>query len=131
VGAIDFLPELLTVGTAASSVVGVYFDRLRKRIERTEPAQMERVANEAVAEVRLEPSEVTSSVPEGDQLTVSRKELQDLLENAVGTAVTAMKTELSTERKQDRRAGMRSSIAFFIAGILASAAITLYVHPLK
>jgi hypothetical protein len=128
---IDFIPELLTAATAASGVVGVYYERLRKRIERQEPAKIEQVANEAVADVRLEPTVLIPPVPgQQDRLTVSRTELQELLDTAVGTAVTAMKGELAVERKQDRRAALRAGIAFCITGILASAAITLYVHPL-
>jgi hypothetical protein len=129
---IDFIPELLTVATAASGVVGVYYERLRKRIERQEPAQIEQVANEAVADVKLEPTVLIH--PEQDQedkLAVSRTELQELLDSAVGAAVTAMKDELAIERRKDRRAGFRASVAFFIMGIMATVAITLYVHPLK
>ena len=135
-GAIDFIPELLTVGTAVSSVFGFYFDRIRKNIERDEPAQMDRVATAAVAEADLKAAEAPLSVhEENGQLTVSREDLQKLLDEAAqaaaGTVVTAMKGELSAERRKDRRAGFRSGMAFFIAGIFASAAITLYVHPLK
>jgi hypothetical protein len=129
---IDFIPELLTVGTAASSVVGVYFDRLRKKIEREEPEDIERAANEAVAEAQLEPiAHVPPPANADGSVTVSQTELQGLLENAVGAAVAGIKSELATERMKDRRAGFRSNLAFFITGILASAAITLYVHPIN
>jgi hypothetical protein len=132
---IDFIPELLTVGTAASGIVGLYFDRLRKGIERGEPHEIERAANNAVTEAQLEPvAEVALEVNEDGKVVLSQKELQGIMENAmeaaVGTAVTGMKTELAAERAKDRRAGFRSNLAFFIAGIMASAAITLYLHPI-
>ena len=114
--AIDFIPELLTVGTFASSFVGLYFDRIRKRIERDEPKDVERAANQAVAdnaaEVQLKPvAQMPSAVIKDGEVTLSEKDLQSLLDNvvtsAVGAAVAGMKSELSVERVKDRRAGFR------------------------
>lgn len=131
----DIIPELLTVGTLASSAFGVYFERIRKRIERAEPEQIESVATEAAAQVDVEAAPPAASGRAwDDEITISSQDLKKLLGAAVNdgavAAITAMKGELTVERKQDRRAALRANVAFFIAGIMATVAITLYVHPL-
>lgn len=132
----DIIPELLTAGTLASSAIGYYFERIRKKIEREEPAQIESVATEAVAKISTEPpASVSPGTSPAEKIVISGNDLQKLLDTAVsdgaGAAISAMKGELADERKRDRRASLRANVAFFIAGIMATVAITLYVHPLK
>jgi hypothetical protein len=129
VGATDFIPELLSLGTVASSAVGYYYDRIRRRKEHEEPARIELAATEAVAGAVAGAAERPSiSIPSAggysDTIATSAK----VIEDAVATAV---KSELAASRKQDRRASLRSNLAFFVAGVMASVAITLYIHPLK
>jgi hypothetical protein len=130
----DIIPELLTVGTLASSAIGFYFERIRKRIEREEPAQIESAAEEALAGVIAEPPAPVPETGHDDKATISNEDLEKLLDSALGkgasTAIAAMKDELTAERKKDRRAAFRANIAFFIAGVMATVAITLYVHPI-
>lgn len=130
----DIIPELLTVGTFASSAIGFYFERIRKKIEREEPTQIEAAAADAVAEVCVEPPASAPEVGQGGDISISRPDLEKLLDSAVdkgaSTAIEAMKAELGTEKIRDRRAAFRANIAFFVGGVMASVAITLYVHPL-
>jgi len=132
----DIIPELLTAGTLASSGIGYYFERIRKKIEREEPAQIESVATEAAAKINVEPPASISPGPRpAEKILISGNDLQGLLDTAVSdgavAAISAMKGELAEERQRDRRASLRANVAFFVAGIMATVAITLYVHPLS
>lgn len=125
-------PEAITslvtaLGAVASSGVGVYFDRIRKRREREEPALVQDAAVEAVSGAIVEPpvpvGQASGHAGHGGAALATQ---EDMIAQAVSRAV---RTELATYQKKSGRAAFKSGMGFFIAGILATIAITLYVHP--
>jgi hypothetical protein len=122
-------PEAITslvtaVGAVASSGVGVYFDRIRKRREHEEPALVEDAAAEAVAGVMGEPSVPVAQASGHAGAALATQD--EVIADAVSKAV---RRELATYQRKSGRAAFKSGMGFFIAGILATIAITLYVHP--
>ena len=122
-------PEAITsivtaVGAIASSSVGVYFDYVRKRRKREEPALVEEAAAEAVSEAIEEPpaSAVQATGHQGTAVASQEK--------VIATAVSeAVRKELAIAQKRSDRAAFKSGMFFFVAGVLATIAITLFVHP--
>jgi hypothetical protein len=122
-------PETITsivtaVGAVGSSGIGVYFDRIRKRREREEPSLVEDAAVEAVTEAIVEPPVSVAQAPGHPGVALATQE--DAIAKAVSAAV---RTELATYQKKSDRTAFKSGMGFFIAGILATIAITLFVHP--
>jgi hypothetical protein len=122
-------PEAITsivtaVGAVGSSGIGVYFDRIRKRREREEPSLVENAAVEAVAGAVAERPVSVAQVPGHPGAALATQE--EAIAQAVSVAVRA---ELATYQKKSDRTAFKSGMGFFIAGILATIAITLYVHP--
>jgi hypothetical protein len=122
-------PEAITsivtaVGAVASTSVGAYFDIIRKRRKREEPALVKEAAAEAVSETIAEPpiSVVQalghSATAEATQEETIAKAVSDAVEKVVDAA-----------QKKSDRAAFKSGLFFFVAGVLATIAITFYVHP--
>ncbi len=122
-------PEAITsivtaVGAVASSGLGVYFDSIRKRRNREEPALVEEAATEAVSEAIAEPAIPVVQAPGHPGTAVVSQE------EAIAKAVSgAVRIELAAAQKRSDRAALKSGLFFFVGGILATIAITLYVHP--
>jgi hypothetical protein len=121
----DLVPALLTAGTAVTSALGVYFDRLRKKKEREEPARVQQAANEAVSEVTEPPAEPILQIHgHSDAVVGSAEEIKAAVAEAV-------RKELADAQKRSSRSALVSNSLFFVAGIMATIAITLFVHPLN
>jgi hypothetical protein len=121
----DVLPALLAAGTAVTSSLGVYFDRLRKRKEQEEPARVEQAANEAVSQVTEQPSvPVPSLHGHSDAIVGSAEEIKVAVADAV-------RKELAAAQKRSARGVLVSNSLFFVAGVMATIAITLFVHPVN
>jgi len=112
------------VGAVASSSVGAYFDYIRKRRKREEPALVEEAATEAVAEA------IAESPIFAEQATASARTAVASQEEVIAKAVSvAVRKELAVAQKKSDRSAFKSGLFFFVAGVLATIAITLYVHP--
>lgn len=119
----DVIPALLTAGAAATSSLGVYFDRLRKKKEREEPTRVEDAATKAVSEVTEQPPVAIPALHgHPDAVVGSTEEITAAVTRAIGK-------ELEDFQKQSGRKALIPNSLFFAAGIMATIAITLFVHP--
>ena len=120
----DAIPALLTAGAAATSGLGVFFDRLRKKTEREEPQRVEDAATDAV-------SEVTEKSPAGIAVHGHSDAIVGSAEEIKVAVAGAVRIELEAAQKRSGRKALISNSLFFIAGVMATIAITLYVHPVN
>ena len=86
---------------------------------------MEEAAVEAVSEAILEPLIAEAQKP-ASQEEVIAKAVSEAIRKTVPQAVGQ---ELAASEKRSRRAELKSGMFYFVAGVLATVAITLFVHP--
>jgi hypothetical protein len=118
---VDLAPVLATLGTLLSGAVGAYFDRSRKNLQDQEP---DRIETAAIAAIERE--EASQVAPGSGVVTASGMSAKEFAAE-VGRTVRA---ELEAANKRAGRASMKVNAAFFVAGVLASVAVTLFIHPL-
>jgi hypothetical protein len=113
------------IGALATSGLGIYFDLRRKRREGKASGQAKEAAAEAVSDAIEKPPVFIGSVHgHPDSVVASAEEITNLVTQSVGKVV-------ADATKQSTRSAFLSGFFFFIAGVLATIAITLYVHPSK
>jgi hypothetical protein len=114
---------ITAAGAIGSSYAGVYFQRLRQRLRHEEPVLVEEAAAEAVSEALSEPP-IQQAQASGHPVSavVSKEEI-------IAGVVAAVGAQLKQSESRNRRAEFKSGMWFFVAGILATIAITLWVHP--
>jgi hypothetical protein len=122
---VDLVPILATFGTLASGAVGAYFERSRKNLQDEEPQGIETAAIAAIEREEAGQAAVVAPVS-GTNVIPPGISAEDLAA-AVGRSVRA---ELKAANERAERASMKVNAAFFVTGILASVAVTLFIHPL-
>lgn len=122
-------PEAITsivtaIGALGSTSIGFYFNGLRRRRRDEEPARVEEAAVEAVSDVIADPPPSVTQKP-GRSITATEPQIDEITK----AVVAAVGTVFDKTRKKSDRAAFVTALSFFLAGILATIAITLYVHP--